>query len=190
MGIAFTVTQPTHVTSIEGTFGIGAEFSAATGGWIYTPGTNGNIWGGISPLNSSGVPIMDFSSTTSGVVASTVFNVPIVVNGFTNDPVDLVIPLSVDLAPGDYGLVFSEGGAFAGGLPNATSRLLMASVFPPTSGYGGFSYNGNWNRPLGSGPFVNNLVFGVQGTPVAVPEPTAAGLALVAGLAGVSRRRR
>lgn len=190
IGIRFTVAVPTHISSVEGTFGIQTKFENNT--LQYADGIDGNIWGAIINLDSSNnLPIMDFSSPTgTGIIASTVFNIPIIPYVNRADiavPVDVTTPLSADLLPGTYGLVFAEGGAFNPALPNAHETILMSQNGTVGSGnYTGFYYQGGWGNSPNPG-FVNRVVFGIQGT-AGIPEPSHL-LVAISSLALLRRRR-
>lgn len=165
IGAAFTLAQATDIT------GIGAQF----GGF-----PSGTIFGAIVALSApDAYPAGDPSDLASIALAHTVFSVP------TATAVDLLTPLSVSLAAGNYAVIFGSG----------------------QFGASGFAGLGELNDTVGS-PALFQTLFGnewlaesdqgirifVEGTPAAtaaVPEPASWALMIAGfGLTGVALRRR
>lgn len=160
MGAAFTLAKTVTIT------GIGAQFGGYPGG---------SIFGAIVPLSSIG----SFPAGASTALAD--ISLGHVVFGVTQGTQDLVVPLTLTLGPGTYGVVFGSGqfGAtgYAGLGDNNTAQgrpTLFRSFF--SDGWASFSDSG--------------VRITVEGT-TAVPEPAAWALMLTGfGLVGTTMRRR
>lgn len=152
IGAAFTISQTTSIT------GIGAQFGGFPAGTIFAA---------IVPLSSpTGFPSLLPDQLAGASIADVVFSVPGGIH-------DLTEPLSVTLAPGNYGLVFGSG------------------VF----GADGFAGLGDGNDTIGS-PFFFQSLFSDEWQPQnpqgirvfvlgsAVPEP-ATWAEMVLGFAGL-----
>lgn len=91
IGADFTVTTPTELSSVGAAFGDTAITSSS-----------GTIFGAIVKVNpTTGLPTQPVESLASITLADVVFTP-------TTDG-DTTVPLSVDLAPSTYGLVFGSG---------------------------------------------------------------------------------
>jgi hypothetical protein len=180
--------SPVPDRGIGGLQWLGARFSVAQPVQVDHIGTNlagaSTIFGAIVPLSGlGGLPPQPPDQIASYALASATFTAPASV-------ADASVPLSVTLAPGNYGLVFGVGAFGASGAANLSDNNI------PTSQSSLFSAN------LFLGPAVwldqptafSGLRLFVTGT-VAVPEPSAwilstTGLAGVAAVAWRRHRRR
>jgi hypothetical protein len=121
IGAAFTLDKSTQIT------GIGGQFGGYPGGTIF---------GAIVPLASQmSLPSFAPSDIGSNAIADVVFSLP------TVTAVDYTAPLSVELSPGSYAVIFGSG-AFG------------------ADGWGGL---GDQNTPVGSPNYVSYFSF--SGTP-------------------------
>ncbi len=162
LGARFQVTATTVVDHIGGHLG-------------KNPFPTGDIFGAIVPL--SGPTALPASTTVASIaLAHTLFTPPVISN-------DILVPLSVTLKPGWYGLVFGSdefGATGAGFMPFDNTDTSQASYFfrnPAT---------GDWT--VGTLQNVRFVVTGVS----AVPAPSALAVAVIGALflaVGFRRRR-
>ena len=149
-GAAFTISQGVHVDSIGGLmFAVGAPFSD-------------DIFGAIVRLSSVDAVPTGNPFAGADVAASTVFHV-----GSTSSH-EVTTPLSVDLDPGAYAIVFGNnqfGATGAAGAPPAGAVLTTHYLVWNTN-------SGGWKTGTGYSRFV------VNGT--TVPEPSTSLLLVVA----------
>jgi len=111
LGAAFTITSPTDVTGIGGLIGL----------------TEGQLFGAIVNLGSNGLPSGSPFAPGKLVFETLLSKLP----GNDNLTVDYVQPVSVQLNPGRYGLIFGAGafgattgfGGMSQGLPNGPGDL-------------------------------------------------------------------
>jgi len=171
IGAAFQLTATTVIT------GIGAQFGAFNDGTIFAaivPLASLTAFPRASPGQPSG------SNDLSGIsLANVVFSVP---SGTT--ALDLIVPLTVTLAPGTYAVVFGSGQFGAdgdAGLGDSNNPLgspnLFQSIFAP-----------DWATL--NDPGVRIVVEGVTATPLPATLPLfATGLSTL-GLLGWRRKRK
>jgi hypothetical protein len=175
--------DPTPAHGLGGLQWIGARFSVTQTVLVDQIGANlegaGTIFGAIVPLSGpGGLPSMPPSQIESYALAGTSFPVTLSI-------ADVSVPLSVLLAPGDYGVVFGVGPFGAGGganltggnIPTAESSFFIALPIDQDV----------W---LDQPTFTGLRVF-VTGT-LSVPEPSTwvmAATGLIAGICTVLRRR-
>ena len=171
IGTSFSISDAVHVTTIGGDMGT-------------SPG--GDIFGAIVPVPAPGtVPGVAPLEIESIALANTVFSAA------TGHPttVDFRTPLAVDLAPGDYALIFGSGlfGATGQGFLGTNNIPIPGSVTfstdnaPPPQGFP----LGRWNGPF----FGDILRLVVEGEISPIPEPSTL-LLLASGLAGLAAWRR
>jgi hypothetical protein len=185
---ATLVANPVPNRGIGGLQWIGARFTVAQSVQVDHIGTNlagaSTIFGAIVPLSDpGGLPPLPPAQIASYALASATFTAPASV-------ADMSVPLSVTLAPGNYGLVFGVGAFGASGGANLSDNNIptsQASFFSAT-----FVQNPSvWlDQPTG----FSGLRLFATGT-LAVPEPSAwilvsTGLAGVAAVARHWHRRR
>ena len=163
LGWRFSFDEATQVTGIGGHFT--AEF--------------GELFGAIVPLPSaSGLPAFPGREIESFALASTL------VSG-TLPSSDVLVPLSVLLDPGDYGLVFGGSDSAVGWFPfgaHGIGVMLLNNPDLPGSSY--FFFNGfRWDDVRGT----TNMRFVVT----AVPDPEIYAMMVVGlGVLGFVARRR
>lgn len=164
IGAAFSLSQATNIT------GIGAQF----GGF-----PSGTIFGAIVSLSDlSAHPAGDPSDLDAIDLAHTVFSVP------TATAIDMLTPLSVTLAAGDYAVIFGSGQFGASGwagLGDLNDTIGSPVMFQTL-------FDNTWQKQSSSG-----IRIFVEGTPAAgaVPEPATWALLVVGfGMMGATMRRR
>ncbi len=174
VGISFSIADAVHVTAIGGDMGT-------------SPG--GTIFGAIVPVPTAGaVPSVAPLEIESIALGNTVFSAA------AGHPVttDFRTPIAMDLATGDYALIFGSGlfGASGQGfvrnnnIPFSSSVAFTTDNAPPPPGFPA----GRWN----SGFFGTGWRLVVEGELRPIPEPSTLlllGSALVA-LVSVARQRR
>lgn len=172
LGARFFVSEPTETTRIGGHF------------------TNTlDIFGAVVRLSSAAdFPDSADLSTTDVLGAARIFSWSPPFNTGTNI---FSAPLSVDLQPGWYALVFGSGlfgtqlSSWGGSMPTEHQRLGHPRFFISAGLDPGSTYR-NWSVPAGFSP----LMF-VEGTATPAPVPEPATLALLAsGLAACGWRAR
>jgi hypothetical protein len=170
IGATFTVNATTEIT------GIGAQF----GGY-----PSGTIFGAIVPLTPGGLPAGSSQDLASIALGHVVFSVPAGTNG---NPAlaDLVVPLSLTLQAGTYGVVFGSGQFGADG--NGGLGYLNDPVGSPDLIRSFFS--NDWDT-FDDGAGIRIVVEGDVVT--AVPEPSTWAM-MILGFTGIGvmtyRRRR
>ncbi|QXQ07215.1 PEPxxWA-CTERM sorting domain-containing protein [Sphingosinicellaceae bacterium] len=161
MGAAFTLTRTTTIT------GIGAQFGGFPGG---------SIFGAVVPLSSRAA----FPAGASTALAD--ISLGHVVFAVSQGTQDLVVPLSLTLEAGTYGVIFGSGQFGATGfasLGDSNTPLGTPTLFRSffSDGWAAFSDAG--------------VRITVEGTTASVPEPAAWALMLTGfGLVGTTMRRR
>jgi PEP-CTERM motif len=163
LGARFQVTSTTVVDHIGGHLGANGIVG------------NGEILGAIVPVLDTPIGFPFSTKIAPVALAEVTFTLPA-----TSE--DLLLPLSVTLAPGSYALVFGSGefGATGQGImPEDNTDTAQASYF-----FGGGTTN-VWNN----GGF-HNARFVVTGTVLTVPEPATLVLSGLAGLAALRGRLR
>jgi hypothetical protein len=175
--------NPTPAAGVGGLQWVGARFSLTRPVQVDHIGANlegaSTIFGAIVPLSGpGGLPLLPPSQIESYALAGTAFPVTLSVDDYT-------APLSVSLAPGDYGLVFGVDAFGAGGGANLTGGNIPTSQ---ASFFSALLLNGDiWeDRPDLSG--LRLFVTGTQ----AVPEPPtwiSAGVGLIAAIGAALRLR-
>jgi hypothetical protein len=176
--------NPTPAIGLGGTSWIGARFSVAQPVLVDQIGANlegaQTIFGAIVPLSGpGGLPAKPPSQIESYALAGTSFSV-------TLNVADYTVPLSVLLAPGDYGVVFGVGAFGSVGGANLTGGNIPTGQ---GSFFNALPFNGDIWQDVPT--LRNDLRLFVTGT--SVPEPSAlvlAGIAAIAGLGRCWRSRR
>lgn len=133
LGTRFSLTEPTRITAI--------------GAHLFT--VAGSVWGAIIPLSSPGALPPDGFDVEAEALASALFGAT--AGGLSEDVVE---PVDVILAPGDYALVFGAGGLFGS---TGTGAMTFNNTDIGTPEY--FFWKGvTWNN----GGFINTR-FVVEG---------------------------
>jgi hypothetical protein len=117
LGSRFHLTQPAHVTAVGGH--LAADYA-------------GTLFAAIVRLSSPmGLPTFAPHAIESAALASTLFTPP-------RPSGDVLLPLSADLGPGDYALVFGGADSAVGFFPfgaRGTGVMPLNNVSFPTSSY-------------------------------------------------------
>ena len=151
VGARFSISQTTQVDEI------GANLEGAS-----------TIFGAIVPLSGpNGLPTFAPSQIQSFALANTVFSVTLTIQDYS-------APLSVTLAPGDYGVVFGVGPFGAGGGANLTGGNI------PTGQGSFFSALNVVSDSWHDQPTLTDLRIFVLGT--SIPEPSTWLLAATGGI--------
>jgi len=170
VGSRFHVSVPTQVTQV------GGHLVSYTSGQ-YPPA--GSIFGAIVRLSGEGA-LPTGNPFDNSVVAVTLFN-----PGYPSS--DFLIPLSADLAPGDYALIFGTG-QFGSPRSSHGGVLLTNNTALPGASFIVWNGTGWVNGRFNNARFVVRGNAGVD----AIPEPTTF-VMIATGLVGVGaalRRRR
>jgi len=163
-GVNFHVSTPVHVSQIGGNFG---DFVSAG---------NNEIFGAIVPVASvKAAPVQ--ADLSSNVLATTLITLPV-----AGQSADVFGNLSLDLSPGNYGVVFGSGKFGATG---ETIAITSWNSVPANTG-GVVTYT----LRQSDGAFFTDAPgarYAVLGT---VPEPASAAMLALVGIAAVAIRRR
>jgi len=164
LGSRFSITDTVSVDNVGGHL-------------VQIEGNEGDtIFAAIISLSSSTALPTGSPFNTSELMASTTFSIP-----FLSD--DVLTPLSVTLAPGDYALIFGSdlfGANGTGAMPNNNSDISGSASY--------FWWNGsNWSNTSFN---VGDLRFVVTGTVVPIPAAVWLFGSGLLGLVGIARRRR